>query len=80
MIKTDSRNILMKSQEDLAGTCDLNLVWDKQEQIYSEKYSRQSMPENTKRNLEEYFEFLSSFEYGTIDIAEDKRVDKQFVL
>ena len=71
----------MKSQKkNPVKIDDLDLVWDKDEQSFSEKHNRFPVNNNTKRNLEEYFEFLSEFECDSIQLIEDRRVDKQFKL
>ncbi len=58
----------------------LNLVWDKKEQVFTEKQKLQKTDKNTKRDVEEYFQFLSEIESDRVLPSKERPVDKQFVL
>ncbi len=70
----------MKSQEKPVKNNRLNLQWDKDEQLYLEQQELGKTEQKTKRNVEEYLEFLSDILPASAESLKDRIADKQFTL
>ena len=70
----------MRSQEKPVKNNKLNLQWDKDEQSYLEKQELGKTQQRTKRNVEEYLEFLSDILPTSDESLKDRIADKQFTL
>ena len=70
----------MKSVERSTKVKNLEFHWDKGEQLYSEQQDTIRTDKSTKRNLEDYFKFLSDIESAYVLPAKDRIADKQFTL
>lgn len=70
----------MRSQEKPVKNNKLNLQWDKDEQSYLEQQELGKTKQRTKRNVEEYFEFLSDILPTSAESLKDRIADKQFTL
>ncbi len=64
----------------LMKTNKLELHWDKNEQRYSEQHKHTQINNNQKRDVEEYFKFLSDIEPDHFIPKKERPVDKQFTL
>jgi len=76
----DRRPIIMRSQEKPVKNNKLNLQWDKDEQSYLEQQELGKTEQRTKRNVEEYLEFLSDILPTSAESLKDRIADKQFTL
>ena len=70
----------MKSGEKSTKVENLEFHWDKSEQLYSERQDYIRTDKSTKRNVEEYFKFLSDIEPACVLPVKDRIADKQFTL
>ena len=70
----------MKSVEKSTKAETLEFHWDKSEQLYSERQDYIRTDKNTKRNVEDYFKYLSYIMPACVLSAKDRIADKQFTL
>ena len=76
----DRKNIMRKSSGKKVKPDKLRFCWDKKAQSYMENQDYLKTERNIIHSLEEYFDFLEDIEPACIDLRENQRINKQFIL